>query len=113
MSDDEDHELVRTRAGHLAVRSRRAGEVMHPGVGPRVEAERLYVGQSRLSARLLRDGGVGTAAAQAGPARAAQAGSPRAAAVERPGGDAVTVFDVGLGAASWHLTAQRGRSAIG
>jgi hypothetical protein len=33
MSDDEDHELVRTRAGHLAVRSRRAGEVMHPGVG--------------------------------------------------------------------------------
>ena len=73
MSDDEDHELVRTRAGHLAVRSRRAREVMHPGVGPRVEAERLYVGQSRLSARLLRDrGGVGTAAAWAGPARAAE-----------------------------------------
>jgi hypothetical protein len=48
MSDDEDHELVRTRAGHLAVRSRRAGEVIHPGVGPRVEAERLYVGQSQL-----------------------------------------------------------------
>ena len=41
MSDDEDHEFVRTRSGHLAVRSRRARELMHPGVGLHVEAERL------------------------------------------------------------------------
>jgi queuine tRNA-ribosyltransferase len=46
------HELVRTRSGALAVRCRVHGEVMHPGVGPRVEAEELYVGQSRLVERL-------------------------------------------------------------
>ncbi|HVU49687.1 MAG TPA: hypothetical protein VHL80_03310, partial [Polyangia bacterium] len=28
------------------------GEVMHPGVGPVVEAEQLYVRQSRLAERL-------------------------------------------------------------
>jgi queuine tRNA-ribosyltransferase len=46
------HELVRTRGGALAVRSLEAGEIMHPGVGPRVEAEALYVRQARLEERL-------------------------------------------------------------
>jgi queuine tRNA-ribosyltransferase len=47
------HEVVRTRGGALAMRSLDAGEVMHPGVGPLVEAEQLYVRQSRLAERLL------------------------------------------------------------
>ena len=46
------HELVRTKSGALAVRSVADDEVMHPGVGPRVEAETLYVAQSRLAGRL-------------------------------------------------------------
>jgi queuine tRNA-ribosyltransferase len=46
------HEVVRTRGGALAVRSVAEGEVMHPGVGPLVEAEQLYVRQSRLAERL-------------------------------------------------------------
>ena len=52
------HEIVRTRGGALAVRSLADNEVMHPGVGPLVEAEQLYVRQSRLQER-LRAGGVG------------------------------------------------------
>jgi queuine tRNA-ribosyltransferase len=64
------HEVVRTRGGALAMRSRDAGEVMHPGVGPRAEAELLYVRQSRLAERLA------------------------------GGGAALTLFDVGLGAGS-------------
>jgi queuine tRNA-ribosyltransferase len=46
------HEVVRTRGGALAMRSLADGEVMHPGVGPRIEAEQLYVRQSRLEERL-------------------------------------------------------------
>jgi queuine tRNA-ribosyltransferase len=63
--------VVRTRGGALAVRSVVDGEVMHPGVGPLVEAELLYVRQSGLAERL------------------------RAGA-----GASVVVFDVGLGAGS-------------
>jgi queuine tRNA-ribosyltransferase len=70
------HELVRTRGGSVAVRSLSEGEVMHPGVGPRVEAEQLYVRQSRLVERL-------------------------AATTDR----ALVVFDVGLGAGSNALAA--------
>lgn len=47
------HEVVRTKTGALAMRSLETGEVMHPGVGPLIEAEQLYVGQSRLGERLL------------------------------------------------------------
>lgn len=46
------HEVVRTRKGLVAMRSLDVGEVMHPGVGPLVEAEQLYVRQSRLGERL-------------------------------------------------------------
>jgi queuine tRNA-ribosyltransferase len=70
------HEVVRTRGGALAMRSREAGEVMHPGVGPLAEAEALYVRQSRLVDRL------------------AAAGAP------------VVLFDVGLGAGSNALAAR-------
>jgi queuine tRNA-ribosyltransferase len=67
-----NHEVVRTRSGALAMRSLDAGEVMHPGVGPLVEAEQLYVRQARLGERL------------------------RAAGTARP----LVLFDVGLGAGS-------------
>ncbi len=60
MSDDANdvlkaaarHEIVRTRGGAVAVRSREVGEIMHPGIGPLAEAEALYVRQSRLQERL-------------------------------------------------------------
>ncbi len=71
------HEVVRTRGGALAMRSLDAGEVMHPGVGPLVEAERLYVDQSQLEDRL----------------RAREH-------------DALVVLDVGLGAGSNALAAR-------
>jgi queuine tRNA-ribosyltransferase len=66
-----NHEVVRTRGGALAMRSLDAGEVMHPGVGPLIESQRLYVEQSRLAERL-----------RAGPTAT------------------LVVFDVGLGAGS-------------
>jgi len=71
------HEIIRTRGGALAMRSSAAGEVMHPGVGPLVEAEQLYVRQSRLRERLT-------------------AGE----------GSRLVVFDVGLGAGSNALAAR-------
>jgi queuine tRNA-ribosyltransferase len=74
------HEIVRTRGGALAIRSLADGEVMHPGVGPLVEAEQLYVRQSRLRERLL----------------------------AKEGGEAgrLVLFDVGLGAGSNALAAR-------
>ncbi len=51
------HELCRLRTGAVAVRDLATGEVMHPGVGPLVEAEFLYVRQSRLEDRLRETGG--------------------------------------------------------
>ena len=53
----DGHEIVETRGGARAMRSLAAGEVMHPGVGPVVEAEQLYVRQSRLEDRLRAAGG--------------------------------------------------------
>ena len=73
------HEIVKTRGGALAMRSLAAGEVMHPGVGPVVEAEQLYVRQSRLEERL------------------------RTAAGGRP----LVVYDVGLGAGSNAFASRR------
>ena len=74
------HEIVRTRGGALAMRSLVDGEVMHPGVGPFVEAEQLYVRQSRLRERLL----------------AGEGGQV----------DRLVLFDVGLGAGSNALAAR-------
>jgi queuine tRNA-ribosyltransferase len=81
VSDERvSHEIVRTRGGALAMRSLADGEVMHPGVGPLVEAEQLYVRQSRLRERLLAGEG-------------AEAGR-------------LVLFDVGLGAGSNALAAR-------
>jgi queuine tRNA-ribosyltransferase len=50
-----DCEVVATRGGALAVRDKQTGEVMHP-MGPLQEAQDVYVGPSRIEAR-LREGG--------------------------------------------------------
>jgi queuine tRNA-ribosyltransferase len=71
------HAVVRTRKGLVAMRDLDAGEVMHPGVGPLVEAEQLYVRQSRLGERL----------------RATQ-------------GRNLVLFDIGMGAGSNALAAR-------
>jgi queuine tRNA-ribosyltransferase len=76
-----DCEVVVTRSGARAIRDRITGEVMHPVVGPLVEAERLYVGPSRLAQRL----------------------SPP----QGEGDGSVCVLDVGLGAASNAIAAWR------
>jgi len=68
-------EVVTLANGALALRERASGEVMHPGAGPRVEAESIYVVPSRLEARL------------------------------REGGNALSLFDVGLGAATNAISA--------
>ncbi|HUS68875.1 MAG TPA: MnmC family methyltransferase [Kofleriaceae bacterium] len=52
----DGHEVVVTRGGAPAVRDRATGEVMHPVVGPRVEAAALYVEPSRLAERLAAPG---------------------------------------------------------
>ena len=65
---DGDFELVTLRNGTRAVRNLVHGEVMHPSVGPWQEAQALYVAQSRLAKKLEQVG------------------------------DALVVWDVGLGA---------------
>jgi tRNA U34 5-methylaminomethyl-2-thiouridine-forming methyltransferase MnmC len=65
---DGDFELVTLRNGTRAVRNVVHGEVMHPSIGPWQEAEALYVAQSRLSEKL------------------------------EQAGEALVVWDVGLGA---------------
>lgn len=75
------HQLVRTRSGALAMRSLIADEVMHPGVGPLEEAQRLYVGQAHLGARLRASG-----------SRAGESVAPHQARL--------VLFDVGMGAGS-------------
>ena len=47
-----DFEPVVLASGEVSIRDRRSGEVMHPGLGPRREAELLYVEQTRLVERL-------------------------------------------------------------
>jgi queuine tRNA-ribosyltransferase len=51
-----DCEVVVTQSGARAMRDRVTGEVMHPVVGPLVEAERLYLSPSRLKSRLSEPG---------------------------------------------------------
>ena len=74
----EDCEVVVTRGGARAMLDRRVGEVMHPVVGPAIEATRLYIGPSRLAARLAAGGG-----------------------------EPLVLFDVGLGAGSNAIAAWR------
>lgn len=72
-------EVIITGGGARAIRDIRAGEVMHPGVGPTLESERVYACQSRLGERLSEG------------------------AASRP----LVLFDIGLGAASNALAAWR------
>ncbi len=76
IGDGNGCEVVTLPNGLRAIRERASGEVMHPGDGPRVEAESVYVAPSRLGARLGEGG-------------------------ER----ALVLFDVGLGAATNAITA--------
>jgi queuine tRNA-ribosyltransferase len=75
-------EVVLTRSGAPAMRDRASGEVMHPGTGPGVEPQALYVVPSRLDARL------------------------------RDAGDDLVLLDVGLGAASNAVAAWRVSEAL-
>lgn len=45
-----------TREGAFSIRHSESGEVMHPGSDPNIEAEELYVAQSRLTERLREAG---------------------------------------------------------
>ncbi|MET0385309.1 MAG: MnmC family methyltransferase [Polyangiales bacterium] len=72
------HEVITTATGAHAMRDLTTGEVMHPGVGPLVESERLYVTPSRLVQRLA-----------------------------APGADPLVVLDAGLGAGSNAVAAWR------
>jgi queuine tRNA-ribosyltransferase len=74
--------IVATSSGAPSVRDAEAGEVMHPVIGAAVEAERLYVAQSRLAERL------------------------------RGEGAPLVLFDVGLGAAGNALAALRAARAV-
>lgn len=86
------YEVVRTRGGALAMRSLADGEIMHPGVGPLVEAEALYVRQSRLGDRLRAAGrgatlvvfdvGLGAGSNAAAARAASEAAPPEAARLE-------------------------------
>lgn len=80
-------EVILTRSGAPAMRDRASGEVMHPGTGPGVEPQALYVVPSRLDAR-LRDTGRGEAS------------------------DDLVLLDVGLGAASNAVAAWRVSEAL-
>lgn len=70
-------DIVTLPIGVLAIRDRASGQIMHCGTGPAVEPDEIYVGPSRLAARLSE------------------------------GGPALVLFDVGLGAASNALAAWR------
>lgn len=87
MSDPTGHqngcEVVTLPNGLRAIRERACGEVMHPGSGPLVEAESVYVTPSRLAARL------------------------------QEGGAPLVLFDVGLGAATNAITAWQVSEAQG
>jgi queuine tRNA-ribosyltransferase len=79
-----DCEVVQSRSGVPAMRDRNSGELMHPVVGPRVEAARVYIEPSRLAERLCERHGA-------------------------PDRDPLVLLDAGLGAgsnaiAAWQLS---------
>ncbi len=84
MSEHENGcEVVTLPNGLRAIRERACGEVMHPGSGPLMEAESVYVTPSRMAARM------------------------------GEGGDPLVLFDVGLGAATNAITAWQVSEAQG
>jgi tRNA U34 5-methylaminomethyl-2-thiouridine-forming methyltransferase MnmC len=70
---DDDYQLVTLANGQVTLFSASYGEKMHPGLGPRAEADLLYVRQLRIRERL---------------------------AAETSGDSEFVVWDVGLGAAA-------------
>jgi tRNA U34 5-methylaminomethyl-2-thiouridine-forming methyltransferase MnmC len=51
-----DYELVQLRNGSFSLRSAQYGETLHPGVGPSIEGDSLYVEQLRLRERVQQEG---------------------------------------------------------
>ena len=51
VSDADSYKLVQLRNGAFSVHSTSHGETMHPGLGPKAEAQELYVRQLRLTER--------------------------------------------------------------
>jgi hypothetical protein len=102
-----NHEVVRTRKGLVAMRSLDAGEVMHPGVGPLVEAEQLYVRQSRLGERLRTTRGRKLVLFDIGMGAGSNALAARAESERAPAGAAqleLVSFERDLGALKLALT---------
>jgi queuine tRNA-ribosyltransferase len=99
--------VVRTRKGIVAVRDLDAGEVMHPGVGPLVEAEQLYVRQSRLGERLRATRGRDLVLFDVGMGAGSNALAARAESERSPDGAArleLVSFERDLGALKLALT---------
>jgi len=115
------HEVVRTRAGAVAMRDIEVGEVMHPGVGPIAEAELLYVQQSRLADRLvssslvLFDVGLGAGSNAVAARRVAGAGRLSIISFERDLGALALAVEhaADFGLDGEHLTAARALLATG
>ncbi len=80
-----DFETVVLGNGEVTLRDRRTGELLHPGLGPRREAELLYVRQTRLAARLVEPGGRPLAVLDVGLGAATNALAVIARAEEIPG----------------------------
>ena len=96
-----NHEVIRTRKGHIAMRSLDASEVMHPGVGPLKEAEQLYVRQSRLAERLCHTNGRNLVLFDVGMGAGSNAVAARAESERAPVGAArleLVSFERDLGA---------------
>ncbi len=89
------------------MRSLAEGEVMHPGVGPAVEAEQLYVRQSRLRERLSAGEGRGSSSSTWASVRARNALAARSASEGLPAEAArleLVSFERDLGALELALT---------
>jgi len=102
------HEIVRTRAGTLAMRCLDAQEVMHPGVGPLVEAQCLYVEQSQLARRLRNVNAATLVVFDVGMGAASNALAARATSERAPSGAArleLVSFERDLGALKLAMTA--------
>lgn len=77
MTQPKGCDVVTLPDGARAIKDRQSGQIMHCGTGPSIEPDQIYVGPSRLAARILEDG------------------------------TDLVLFDVGLGAASNALAAWR------
>ena len=97
-----DYDIVTSPEGYSSIRQISSGEVMHSVNRPSDEAQKLYVGQSGLAARLLKNGWSRGALAPESDQNAARAPHlHEKTALARDGDEAeLVIWDVGLGAAS-------------